>query len=290
MAMVRHAVEPLFATVIMESEGPWVKPDIISCVDKANMFYVRFKSVLQALDRFNRNKRMYRNRAIAEGLNAPHLLELRGKGVWYGENGHPQTTDPQKVMNIDMTKICHTVDECNIQGDLVYGTITTLNDHMWGRQMTEHVLQGKPQSFSLRALANIKRDNEGRGIVELPPHIVCYDRVSLPSHPEAYQVDGAPIKFCGPKANVVQEAWEYELDEKSAQKLVMESAAKFCVDESYNVRDLINFFEVTYESIGFTPDGHGVILKDVEDGRIYQISLENYVYDQVSDLFSDLGA
>ena len=288
--MIAGKLNPVEAYVIMESEGPWTRPNIKQVVDRANMYYVTIDTVLQTFNTWNRNKRQYLREAMIPALEAPHLVELRAKKAWVGENGHPQTNDPMKVLNIDLTKVCHKVDSYEVKGNTLYGQVTTLNDKQWGQQMTGHILQGMEVSFSLRALASITRVDGGRGIVKTQPHIVCYDRVCLPSHPEAYQDSSAPIKLKQPTPNnVVQEEWTYRLSEKEAQSLVMESAAKFMGDESKRFKDIVNIFNVCYETINVAPDGKSVMIKDTETGDRFNILMEDYVYNQVSDFFSSLS-
>ena len=284
------AMNPVEAYVIMESEGPWSQPKVQQIMDRANNFYVTIEAVLQSFNTWNRNKRQYLKEAMIPALNAPHLVELRARKSWLGENGHPQTNDPMKVLNIDMTKVCHRVDSVDIKGNTLYGQVTTLNDHMWGRQMTEHILQGMDVAFSLRALASITKVDGNRGIVKTQPHIVCYDRVCLPSHPEAYQVSGAPIKLHqSTGTNVTQEAWEYKLSESEAQKIIFESAARFATEESQRFKDIVKIFDICYETVGFAADGKSVFVKDLESKSTFNITLENYVYNQVCDIFKNFS-
>lgn len=288
--MVSGKLNPVEAYVIMESEGPWNKPNIKQVVNNANMFYVTIDTVLQTFNTWNRNKRQYLREAMIPALEAPHLVELRAKKSWLGENGHPQTNDPMKVLNIDLTKVCHKVDSYNVQGNTLYGQVTTLNDKQWGQQMTGHILQGMEVSFSLRALASITKIDGNRGIVKTQPHIVCYDRVCLPSHPEAYQDSSKPIKLKQANLNnIVQEDWTYKLSEKEAQNLITESAANFMAEESKRFKDIVKIFSICYETINISPDGKSVNIKDVETGDRFNILMEDYVYNQVSDYFSSFS-
>lgn len=287
--MYKTDMNPVEAYVIMESEGPWVKPNIKNVVDRCNFFYVTIDAILQTFNTWNRNRRQYLREAMIPALNAPHLVELRARKSWVGENGHPQTNDPMKVLNIDPTKICHRVDSVDVKGNTLYGQVTTLADQMWGQQMAAHILQGMEVAFSLRALASITKVDGNRGIVKSQPHIVCYDRVILPSHVDAYQDSKAPIQVHGvSNSKAVAEAWEYKVNEKDAKKIIMESAASFVADESQRFKDIVKIFEVQYESIGFAPDGKSVFIRDTESGDTYNIALENYVDNQISDIFRNM--
>lgn len=278
-------LNPVEAYILMESEGPTVRPEIQNIVDKANSFYVTFRTILQSFDVFNRNNRNYMTEAMAPALNAPHLVELRAKKSWVGENGHPKAKDPVEVLAIDPKNICHKIDSIDIKGSTLYGQITTLDDDVWGRQMTKHILQGMEVAFSLRALASITKIDARRGIVRTQPHIVTYDRVILPSHKDAYQDTATPIALKTSQCkNVVQEAWEYRVPEEEARRIITESAANFIKDESQRVKDIINVFDVTYESVQLSADGKSVYIKDINTNNTFCIATESYVDRQVSDV------
>ena len=219
--MFRTDFNPVEAYIIMESEGPWVKPNIKNVVDKYNSFYVTIDAILQTFNTWNRNNRQYLKEAMVPALNAPHLVELRARKSWVGENGHPQTNDPMKVLNIDPKNICHKIDSIDVKGNTLYGQVTTLDDDLYGKQMTKHILQGMEVAFSLRALASITKVDGKRGIVKTRPHIVCYDRVILPSHVDAYQDSKAPIRLgsSSPANLVTTESWEYKVSEKDHSRI-----------------------------------------------------------------------
>ena len=157
------------ASIIMEATMEPTKPEIVKSVNAPNMFYVTFKSCLQSFDCFNRNKRNYALNAMTEAIKADHIRELIAKGTWTGENGHPDSTDIKRILSIDPTKICHRICDVEFRGKLLYGTIETLNDDIWGKQFSKHILQGLEASFSLRALAAIQKLPDGRGIIKTKP-------------------------------------------------------------------------------------------------------------------------
>ena len=288
--MATQKLNPVEAYVIMEEAGPWIKPEVKKVVDRANMFYVTIDAVLQTFNTWNRNKRQYLAEAMIPALEAPHLVELRAKKSWLGENGHPQTNDPMKVLNIDLTKVSHKVDSYEVRGNTLYGQVTTLNDDQWGKQMTGHILQGMEVAFSLRALASLTKIDGNRGVIKTQPHIVCYDRVCLPSHPEAYQDSKKPIRLNYPEMkNVIKEDWTYKLSEKQAEKLIMESAANFMTSESKRFKDIVKICDICYETINISPDGKSINIRDTETGNRFNILMEDYVYNQVSDFFASLG-
>lgn len=288
--MFRTDFNPVEAYIIMESEGPWVKPNIKNVVDKYNSFYVTIDAILQTFNTWNRNNRQYLKEAMIPALNAPHLVELRARKSWVGENGHPQTNDPMKVLNIDPKNICHKIDSIDVKGNTLYGQVTTLDDDLYGKQMTKHILQGMEVAFSLRALASITKVDGKRGIVKTRPHIVCYDRVILPSHVDAYQDSKAPIRLgsSSPANLVTTESWEYKVSEKDAQDIIRESAAQFVAEESKRFKDIVKIFDICYESIGFSADGKSVFIRDTETKDTFNIKLESYVDNQISDIFRKL--
>lgn len=282
-------INPVEAYILMESEGPRIKPEIQKVIDETNNFYVTFRAVLQTFNCFNRNNREYMKEAMVPALNAPHLVELRRAKSWVGCNGHPQTNNPMEVLTIDPTLVSHKIDSIDIQGNTLYGQVSTLNDDNWGRQMTKHILQGMQVAFSLRALASITKIDARRGVIKTQPHIVTYDRVFVPSHKDAYMDKTSPIALKNAMAQgVVQEAWEYKVPEKQASQILRESAAMFVAEESQRFKDIVNVFGITYESVELSADMKSVFIKDVETGHKFCINMESYVDRQVSEVFRNL--
>lgn len=277
----------------MESAMEPMKPKIIETVNEPNMFYVRFRTCLQSFDCFNRNKRNYNLRPMMEAVKADHIQELLYKGTWCGENGHPDSTDIKRILSIDMTKICHRIIDLEFQGNLLYGTIETLNDDAWGKQFTKHILQGLHPSFSLRALAAITKLGDGRGIIKTKPHIVTYDRVILPSHREAYMDNSKPITLVqsATESATIQESYipegnTFDDTVHEVNESAIASVLNYVKEESSTFKELATFFDANYDSVSLV-DESKVCINDGD--RKIIVCLEDYIRHDIASYMSDIN-
>ena len=154
-------------------------------INKPNICFVRFDTVLQSLDCVNRNRRQYNGDALVKGLSDPNLAELMANNKWKGERDHPITKDIQRIASVLSKQCSHRIKKWWRDGNLIKGTIETLDDGMWGTALTKNIIQGENPSFSLRALASLEKKGN-ISYVNRPPKVITYDEVNLPSHKEAY--------------------------------------------------------------------------------------------------------
>lgn len=282
------ANEQTSAAIIMEAVTPAdaPKPKIVFVKDQKDMFYCRFEAVLQTFNCWNRNKRFYDGDAMWAGIQAPHLEELRRFGTWVGENGHPDTDSVQRTLSIDPKSVCHRIIGCRREGDVLYGTIETLNDDGWGKQMTKHILQGLVPSFSLRALAPLTKTADGRTMCKSQPHIVTYDRVILPSHKEAYMNTGAEVSLHRSEEGFIPQCNTYA---DSSMEITNEAALSYIRESSLAFKDIISNFDVEDGSIKLIENGTKVIFKDAEEPNVkYVTTLESFVTTEVARIFKDI--
>jgi hypothetical protein len=283
------------ASIIIEQAMEPVKPKIIHVEDTPNLFFARFEACLQDFDVFNRNKRRYLFKPMVESWNAPHVKELIQRGDMFGECGHPITKDPVRVVSIDPKLACHRIIDYRFQGKSLYGTIETLNDDMYGKQFTKHILQGCTAAFSLRALAPLTKIDATRCEIRSKCHIVTEDRVILPSHNKAYATNG-PTQLV--TSSIVNESTSFEALINSMGNTsevdvnisypVTESAefTNYLLEESHNIKEIIDHFEVNYESAYLSKDKKTMLLTEKADAlgskQTFAVSLENYLNDEVS--------
>lgn len=286
-------MEQVQGYIVMESAMEPMKPKIIETVNEPNMFYVRFRTCLQSFDCFNRNKRNYNLRPMMEAVKADHIQELLYKGTWCGENGHPDSTDIKRILSIDMTKICHRIIDLEFQGNLLYGTIETLNDDAWGKQFTKHILQGLHPSFSLRALAAITKLGDGRGIIKTKPHIVTYDRVILPSHREAYMDNSKPITLVqsATESATIHESYipegnTFDDTVHEVNESAIASVLDYVKEESSTFKELATFFDANYDSVSLV-DESKVCINDGD--RKIIVCLEDYIRHDIASYMSDIN-
>ena len=282
--------------IVMEATLEPEKPKILNYVNEPNMFYVTFETCLQSFDVLNRNKRNYMLRPMMEAMRADHLLELMAQGTWCGENGHPDSNDIKRILSIDMTKICHRINTVDFRGNLLYGQIQTLNDDMWGKQFTMHVLQGLTPSFSLRALAAITKMRDGTGVIKTKPHIVTYDRVILPSHKEAYMNKEVPVTLTQTATENMQVTEESFLpadgNSFADSTSVIESskipeALDFIKEDSKNVKELANWFNANMDSVKLVNEN--TVSIETEDGDKMIVYLEDYIRHDIDSIFTKIN-
>ena len=277
--MVKNEVA---AYLIMESTMEPVRPKNLQVHDKNGLFYVRFETYLQEFDTFNRNRRNYALGPMMESLNAPHIRELIAKKSWKGEAGHPMTEDVKRILTIDPKLTSHKVNWFSLEGKLLRGEVETLDDGMYGTQMTKNILQGMEPAFSLRALAKLIKNGDGSSLIRSKSHIVCYDWVILPSHDKAYRDQSKPIqkvfKSLQDDGNTITE---------SALVPVAESQIKdFIKMESHNLKVVSNVCEVAMESMSLTSDLSYAILR--EGSNTYAVKIEDRIKHDVRRFMANL--
>ena len=273
--------EPI-AVYVMEQVSEPCTPYNITRHKDNGLYYVRYNTVLQSLDVFNRNRRLYTVNAIKESLAAPHIIELMSNGQWKGEAGHPLSNDPKRILTIDPKLTSHKINKIWFEGNLVKGEIETLDDvDGYGRKMTNDVLQGGRQSFSLRAMCPLVKKPDGSAICNKKGHIVTYDWVILPSHIEAYMDRTSPIQKVCESLETFGNGFEDIMTPVQESSLL-----DFITEESKNVKLVSNIAEITTENMILTDDKKFAILKEGTD--TFYVKLEDKIKHEVRNYMSRL--
>jgi len=135
-----------------------------------------FEATLQEADAPNRNKRIYGKDVLSEALNNPTVREKIAHKAFYGEAGHPLSTDIKRQAYIDQHNISHIVCSTKWEGNILKGIVETAQTST-GFDMRGLIRQGSQVSFSLRALGNIIKPDGQYQRVFGPLMIICYDWV-----------------------------------------------------------------------------------------------------------------
>ena len=267
------------AAFVMEQTAFTDNIKITKVVDRPGMHYIRFPCRIQTYNTWNRNNRNYWLQPMKVSWNAPHIQELERNGDFMGEAGHPNSEDPKRIVTIDPKYVCHRITDHWFQGDSVYGNFETLNDEMYGKQFMMHVLQKCNASVSLRALVPLTKVGKKRHEIRSPGHIICVDRVILPSHPDAYQVSQKNME-------------DNQINTDKLVKVTESSFLNYLAETDKNISSFIDEFEVTAESMSLDPSGKHMILKEPmdKDGnrRTAYVKLDSYIRNEVSHLFRNL--
>ena len=270
--------DPAMAYCVMEVTGEPVRPKSIEHIKgPMGCTSIRFDASLQSYNRKNRNGRRYDKDPMWGSLQAPHIQELISKNSWCGEAGHPITEDVKRILTIDPKLVSHRISNLNLRGDILDGTVETMSSG-YGLDMARFIVQKLESAFSLRALAPIIKAANGEQLIKSRSHVVCYDWVILPSHPEAYQNTSKAITVLN---NSVAESGN---DLQNVDKLVSVSESQitdFVQEESKNVKLVSNVFEVACESMSISTDLKHVILK--ESGNTYYVKLEDKIKHDITN-------
>lgn len=293
------------ASMIIEQTMEPIKPKILHVEKGPNVNFVRYYGALQDFDVFNRNNRKYLLQPMIESWHAPHIIELLKYGDLLGENGHPISKDPIRVVTIDPKVCCLRIIDREFKGNVLYGTMETLNDEMWGKQFMMHILQGCYAAHSLRALAPLTKIDAVRAEIRSKCHVVTEDRVILPSHPIAYQQDNIPaevvnsmeaytpgLKAHNEKNRALLESFGNVSEENVNETFPLSEGAypdmvNYLLEESHTLKEIVDHFEIEYESARLLNDKE-VLLTEAADQygtkRSFTVSLESFVQNQVSDM------
>lgn len=239
--------------------------------------FVIAEGIIQEGDEVNRNRRFYPSSELEIAINAPRQQELVSTGNFKGEAGHPLDQSLQRQSKIDPTNEQVWYTKLWMEGPFVKAHFRGTNNEL-GRSFNADLKDGQRPSFSLRALGSLVNEN-GRMTVR-NMQIVTYDRVYFPSHSKAYTtkiitteaVNQEPIKYYIPDPE--SEYWQKELElagvvergntplaESLITPLTQQEINAYVIQESYNIKSIMNQIDVLYESINLSPNGNEVTMK-----------------------------
>lgn len=251
--------------ILMENDNSIKEVNNLKVFNENHLFYVRFDTTLQSLDCFNRNNRFYKADAIVQSLSTPEIQELIANNKFKGEAGHPIDGSINRIATVDPKFTCHRIIKWWREGNLIRGTVETLDDGMYGTKLTKAILQNENPSFSYRGLAIIEKKN-GKSFVTKPPRAVAYDEVNLPSHKEAYG---------DPKKTKIAQSYDgtvaATLESCDASRAVMESEiADLVTKKSENLQIVCESFDIDPSTV--TVSGGKMSLR--QGNETYVITLE----------------
>lgn len=239
------------------------------------------EGVLQEADAINRNKRCYAREDLAREICAPRQRELIRTGNMYGEAGHPMSTELRRQATIDPTNIQVMYTKFWMDGNLVKGRFMGALNEL-GDEFDRSLRFGCKPSFSLRALGSIENRNGKAYVKNLK--FITYDRVIYPSHVKAYTTkvlseSAADFLEDNKKSDT-------ELIVKEGFQLVApisnQTVTDYILQESGNLKTIIQNFDTFYESVQVSNDCKQVTLIDKNYDRIV-IPLERHIQNEIMD-------
>lgn len=266
--------------------------------------FVLAEGIIQEGNHINRNRRFYPTEELSLGIMAPRQQELVSTGNLKGEAGHPLDKSLARQQKIDPNYEQVWYTKLWMDGDLVMANFRGTNNDL-GRSFNDDLKDGQKPSFSLRALGSLVNEN-GRMTVR-NMQIVTYDRVYFPSHSKAYTTKLLTTEAAGSenlvKYVVANDSYfkgkEAEINFLSESgncvdtnrgfvtPLTQNEVNNFILSESVNLRNVINSFDVFYESIELNPDLHTVTMK-TRLGDTINLSLETAISRDIINGISDL--
>lgn len=265
-----------FYAVMEQTTPEGAKAEIIHENKSSNgeLNFLRFRQILQSFGHRNRNRRLWLAEHIRESLKNPWVVQhLQSKGGLPGENGHPvcmvdnAKLSMERLVTIDPNNICLLLKDYEFKGDeLLYGTIETIDDGNGpGNRLMRNILQGIEPAVSCRSLVPQKKNPDGSTDVIGPGRLICYDRVFVPSHEEAFRDESVEVtsvtktnKFTPAYESMITEddftGWAYQNSDNVKSILdglmpAMESASIDLKSEMFSV------------GINSTPDEDGMRIK-----------------------------
>ena len=269
-----------FGYILLENDMTDEKVTNVEVVDKPHLFYVRFNTVLQSLDCKNRNGRIYNGDALVKGLSAPEITELINNKKWKGECDHPITKDIQRIAS-DLSKYeSHYITKWWREGNLIKGTIESIDDNMYGTALAKRVLQGENPSFSLRALAMLEKEGTTT-YVNKPPRVITYDEVNLPSHKEAYAEKRKEKVISDGKNEIVYEGTDAKLANRykkgeTAFAIEANDIKDMLISHSDNLKIVCESFDIDPATVKLANGGRSLTAKSGSDTLVWTLE-ENLV-------------
>jgi hypothetical protein len=164
---------------IAENTSGFNKPEI----KEKSKNYIKIETILQDFD-LNRNGRLYEQSLFSTALEDENIKEMKARKSWFGEAGHPFSTEIQRLANIEQTRISHIILSTSIENNSVIGVVESANTFVGKNDFKGLVEQGSKVAFSMRGFAkSLKKEN--KEIVQAPLKIITYDWVVFPSHKSA---------------------------------------------------------------------------------------------------------
>lgn len=275
-----------FGFILMENDTSFQEVNNLDVVKNNGLFFVRFDTILQSLDCVNRNRRYYKGDAIYQSITTPEVYELIKNNKLQSEAGHPIDGTPSRIATIDPKFTCNIIKKMWREGNLIRGSIETLDDGMYGTKLTKSIIQGVNPSYSYRGFAVL--DKKGNvSYVMKPPRFITYDEVHLPSHKEAY-ADHKKIKVA--KSYTGEEhiyeskiAFNGNINKDASRAILGSEIQEMLVRDSDNAK-------IVCESFGLDPStlnvygNHSMSISNGSDTFVFQA--ERNVAKRYADLWN----
>lgn len=245
---------------------------------------VEIETVLQDLGVKNRNGRIYGKADLEPQMTCERTTELIRTNNFFGEAGHPMTTELARQSTIDLNNIAHSMSKIWIEGNIVKA-ITRGTPNAQGELFNNLILEGTKPSFSLRALGTVANTSRGAEVKNIK--LITYDWVVYPSHKKAYMT-----KIVGESTDLLQEATTIE-NRSHDNKFILEDGHEgifapitnqkvidYVKQESSNMKLIKESLDFLYTDISIIDNGRRVMMSD-KLGQSIVLNLESYISNEI---------
>ena len=269
--------------------------------------YLTAEGILQEGDELNRNRRYYPTDELGRSVMSPRTQELVTTGNLKGEAGHPIDTSLARQAKIDPTLEQVWYKKLWMDGNFVKGWFTGTSNEL-GKSFNEDLRRGQLPSFSLRAVGSLVNEN-GRMTVR-KMQMITYDRVHFPSHSKAYTskiitteaavgFDTKPQKVYSIDENdyfyakakeinaIAESGNAVDADFEIVTPLTKSEMRNYIANESARVGQLVNTFDILYESMELNPNMKTVTAKNTI-GDTFSVYLEDAVQKEIMHGVADM--
>lgn len=287
--------EDVIGTILCEETKTNVEFKVTS--ENKNGFVIA-EGILQEGNEINRNRRYYPTQELAAGIMAPKQQELVKSGNFKGEAGHPLDTTLTRQAKVDPRYEQVWYQKLWMDGDYVMAHFRGTNNEL-GRSFNDDLKDGQRPSFSLRALGSLVNENGKMTVRNM--QIITYDRVYFPSHSKAYTTKiittesatgndvskqyyvANPNSYYSRKQgelNYLTESGNSPVSGSFTTSFTNQQLANYIVQESTNIRAIINQFDVFYDSISLDENTNTVFIK-TKVGDTLMVPLETMIQKEI---------
>jgi len=260
--------------IVVEDASTLATPTIIGT--NSSKESIKFEAELQEAEAPNRNGRIYDFKAIDDALNYYTVKEKIKHKAFFGEAGHPLSSDIKRQLYIDQNNISHIVESVRWSGNHLMGVVETANTSV-GRDMAGLIRQGSQASFSMRGVGNVKVKDGSYTRIKSPLFIVAYDYVVIPSHPNSYMT--RIINESAQVGNKIQGSMMEDVD--------MEYLLDFVKNNSENVHAMTESLELNIdEADEIKLENQNAILSLKYENESLKIYLEDNIRSHADKFFS----
>lgn len=237
--------------ILLEDTIDSVAP--IRSAQKQSSGVVKMEVVLQDVERINRNKRLYRKKAIDDAIKADFIKEKLATNSLLGEMNHPtvDSNDLGRQTRIDLNNVSHVIKEIywdKNDKNVLLGIVETAGTRV-GKDFAGLIMEnGMTCSFSMRGSGEVVDRGSYREVAG-PIRIVTWDAVHFPSHKTAYM-----------KRFINEENTQLAITES----MIINEVAK----RSENVQMLQELMDVTDHMVSYKMNGaNKVLIEDIRTGK-----------------------